>query len=55
KYTFDTSDLIIVISNSGRNALPIEMAMKAKQEGLKVIAITSLKQSKKINRKPKRS
>ncbi len=47
KYSFQASDVFIIISNSGRNALPIEMAMKAKQEGLKVIAITSLEQSKK--------
>lgn len=46
-YKFDQSDVIIVISNSGRNAIPIEMAMKAKKEGLKVIAITSLEQSQK--------
>ena len=46
RYTFSTSDLMIVISNSGRNTLPLEMAMKAKKEGLKVIAITSLAHSK---------
>ena len=46
RYTFNKSDLIIIISNSGRNTLPIEMAMKAKKEGLKVIAITSLAHSK---------
>ncbi len=41
------SDLMIVISNSGRNAMPIEMAMKAKTEGLFTIGISSLEQSKK--------
>lgn len=40
-------DLIIVISNSGRNALPIEFAMRAKEEGHTVVVLTSLEQSKK--------
>lgn len=38
-------DVLLVISNSGRNAMPIEMALLAKQHGLKVIAITSIAQS----------
>ncbi len=38
-------DLVMVASNSGRNALPIEFAMRAKQEGHTVIAITSVEQS----------
>ncbi len=47
KYKISSSDIMIVISNSGRNALPLEMAMRAKREGLKVIAITSMVQSEK--------
>ena len=42
-----TEDLFIVISNSGRNAMPIEMGELAKANGNKVIAITSIEQSKK--------
>ncbi|MGF1749226.1 sugar isomerase domain-containing protein [Vibrio cionasavignyae] len=38
-------DVVVVISNSGRNALPIEFAQRAKKEGHTVIAITSLEQS----------
>lgn len=45
-YEVAPHDLMILISNSGRNAMPIEMAMLAKQQGLKTIGITSLTQSK---------
>ncbi|MFF9559884.1 SIS domain-containing protein [Streptomyces albus] len=40
-------DLLIVISLSGRNALPVELAMNARALGLKVIGITSLAYSHK--------
>jgi uncharacterized phosphosugar-binding protein len=39
-------DAGIIISNSGRNAVPIEMALEMKKHGLKVIAITSLELSR---------
>jgi uncharacterized phosphosugar-binding protein len=38
-------DVAIVISNSGRNAAPVEMAMALQERGVRVIAITSLSQS----------
>ena len=47
QHHIETEDLFIVISNSGRNAMPIEMAERAKANGNKVIAITSIEQSKK--------
>jgi uncharacterized phosphosugar-binding protein len=46
KYDIRPADVLLIISNSGRNAMPIEMAMRAKKEGVKTIAITSLTQSK---------
>jgi uncharacterized phosphosugar-binding protein len=39
---FKPGDLMLIISNSGRNAEPIEMAMLARQKGLKVIVVTSM-------------
>lgn len=44
-YNPSARDAIVIISNSGRNAAPIEMAMHAHQRGLPVIAITSLAHS----------
>ncbi|MFE2035574.1 SIS domain-containing protein [Streptomyces scopuliridis] len=35
-------DLLVIISLSGRNALPVEMAMKARALGLTVIGVTSV-------------
>ncbi len=36
-----SDDLLIVISNSGRNAVPIEMAMEARARRIPVVAVTS--------------
>ncbi|MFE7167027.1 SIS domain-containing protein [Streptomyces sp. NPDC057616] len=35
-------DALVIISLSGRNALPVEMAMKARELGVKVIGVTSV-------------
>ena len=40
-----SGEVIIVISNSGKNASPIEVALYAKKKGLTVIALTSLAMS----------
>lgn len=44
-YKVDEKDTIMVISNSGRNAVPVEMCLAAKEKGAKVIAMTSMKHS----------
>ena len=43
---FCARDVGIVASNSGRNALPIEIAFQMRSAGMKVIALTNLTQSK---------
>ena len=47
QYEVQASDVVLVISNSGRNAAPIEVAIEAKAAGMQVIAMTSLEMSKK--------
>jgi len=41
-------DALIVISNSGRNPVPVEMAEEAQKAGVLVIALTNLEHSKSV-------
>jgi len=45
KYAVGAGDLLLVISNSGRNPLCVEMALQAKAAGCFVAALTSIKHS----------
>ena len=48
-YGISEGDTVLITSNSGRNAYPIEMAFCAKERGAKVIAITSVDHSSKTS------
>ena len=41
-----SKDVAILISNSGRNAVSVEMALELRSKGLKLIAITNVNQSR---------
>ena len=45
KYPVQAGDVLIVVSNSGRNAVPIEMALLGREKGMRVAAILSRRQS----------
>jgi uncharacterized phosphosugar-binding protein len=40
--------VVVVVSNSGRNALPVEVALESKKRGATVIALTSLAHSRSV-------
>ncbi len=44
-YRIEKGDIMLITSNSGRNAMPIEMAMRCKKEGIYCVAITNITQS----------
>ena len=44
-HRIDAKDTLMVISNSGRNAVPVEMCLAAKEKGAKVIAMTNMRHS----------
>jgi uncharacterized phosphosugar-binding protein len=46
RYVINAGDVMIIASNSGRNSVPVEMAIAAKARGLTVIALTSLQHSR---------
>ncbi len=45
-YGMKSGDVIVIISNSGRNGVCVDMAQLAKENGLAVVALTNLNHSK---------
>jgi uncharacterized phosphosugar-binding protein len=45
-YPINSGDVLIVASNSGRNAVPIEVALEGRRLGLRVVAITNFEHSR---------
>jgi uncharacterized phosphosugar-binding protein len=42
-------EVLTIISNSGKNAVPVELALLARERGLKTIALTSMAQSERAS------
>jgi uncharacterized phosphosugar-binding protein len=47
-YGLKEGEVIIVISNSGKNASPIEVALEAKKRGLTVVALTCMEMTRQV-------
>lgn len=47
-YGIEAGDVVLIASNSGRNAYPVELALYAKEQGATVIALTSLTHTKAV-------
>jgi len=47
-YSPGSGDVLIVISNSGKNAVPVEASVLARERGARVVAITSVEYSKRL-------
>ena len=45
KQDIRSGDVLTIISNSGKNAVPVELAVCAREAGVRTVAITSLRQS----------
>ncbi len=43
-----SGDVLILVSMSGRNAVPVEMAMLAKERGIRVIGVTAMEYTRKV-------
>lgn len=48
-----TKDVLMVISNSGRNAVPVELALLAKETGIPLICLTSIRHSQSVSSRHK--
>ncbi|MHA7128383.1 sugar isomerase domain-containing protein [Algoriphagus namhaensis] len=47
-YPISSGDLVWIISNSGRNAVPVELALESKKRGARVIGLTNLNHSRSV-------
>lgn len=48
-YKVEAKDTIMIVSNSGRNNVPVEMCLEAKKIGASVIALTSMDHSSSVS------
>ena len=49
KYSVKAGDTVLITSNSGRNAVPVEMAVACREKGAFVIALTNMKHSSAVS------
>lgn len=48
QYKITNKDMLMICSNSGRNGLPVELALQCRQKGISTIAFTNVKHSSNV-------